>query len=657
MAVEPKKLRLSRRQGLAYLVQQQRADGGFDSFSSPSSIRFDKAFTYQTTFVPALILTALSRLHTTTSRRLSHKLSDFMLNQRSPAGSFNYWSIDSPERLSQPYPDDLDDTACALIGLFSHRPELVGPPALASFVKVLLATEVRIGGPYRTWLVPPETKHWSDTDLAVNANIAYLLSLVGQPLPNVTHYIERAIRSDQLQSPYYASTFPVLYYIARGYRGPLMPELRALANRLRLDRANLTPLQTALLLSTLVHLGADNLEVLATDLLASQSPEGSWPVAAFCLDPAREGIAYYHGSESLTTALALEALQAYAQTIGRQTTLRPTNVGTSQRTQSLHAAVTALNQRQWQSLRPELRTKSLAFTQRLAKSVGDSEIIVLPQAFNESLKEPLAKVPKAALTKLSLANVYGWTAYTIYDDFLDEEGQPDLLSVATLSLRYCLEAFDSVLPGDQEFHNFVRQTFNTIDGANAWELEHCRFERQGQQLVIATLPDYSNLTSLADRSLGHSLTPLAILRTNGLGFDNIVFRGVRQALVHYLTARQLNDDAHDWQVDLQNGHITYVVSRLLTDAHIPTGPQTIDELLPVIKRQFWHETLSKICHDMSNQVQLSRLSLARLPGLKSQNILTQLLDDIDASVTETLKTQSQTQAFLKHYATSTSAAT
>ena len=656
MAVKPAALQASLDKGLAYLAKIQRPDGGFDSYSSPSMTRFQKTFTYQTTFVPAVMLAALSGLPAPGCRRLTRQLADFVQAQHSPGWSFNYWAAASPERGKRPYPDDLDDSACALIGLFLHQPKSISAEVLAAFVKLLLATETGVGGPYRTWLVPAgDNSGWADTDLAVNANLAYFLSLVSQPLPSLTVLMEQAIRSEQLVSPYYVSTLPVVYYLARAYKGPLTGELRRIARHLQSTKANeLNALQQALLLSALLELKDRDTPKLVENLLAAQQPNGAWPADAFCLDPARGKTTYYHGSAGLTTALVLEALQAYSQTAtpaaqGITKAGQSAEPARNRRQTALQARVSALNRRQWKKLRPELHRDALNFTTSLAKTSGNAGIVTLAEAFNESLVQPLTKAQEPLLVQLGLANLYGWTAYTIYDDCLDDEGQPGLLPIASTALRYCLEAFDAALPNDRPFKTLVRQTFDMIDGANAWELAHCRFEHQGDQLIIGALPNYGDLAGLAERSCGHSLTPLAVLRAQGVKANSRLFRGVHQALIHYLAARQLNDDAHDWQTDLRNGHATYVVSCLLTDAGTKPGRYSWNKLLPPLQKQFWHDTLPRICQDISRQTALSRRSLDDLPGLKHPNALTKLLDGIDASVGETLATQNRTWRFLKHY--------
>src|SRR5438876_3918375 len=148
-----------------------------------------------------------------------------------------------------PYPDDLDDTFCALSALRLHDPDLVNEAALGRVVHLLVALETQVGGPYRTWIAPEDAPAvWRDVDLAVNANIAYFLRLTGTTLPGLTAIMEQGIMAKTLSSPYYPSLYPVAYFVARAYQGP---EGVALANQLRSLQKNDhwgTPLQTALAL-------------------------------------------------------------------------------------------------------------------------------------------------------------------------------------------------------------------------------------------------------------------------------------------------------------------------------------------------------------------------------------------------------------------------
>lgn len=635
------------------MAGQQEANGAFKSLSSPKP-SFERAITYQTVFVPALILGSLAQINTPTSRRVSKGLVKFLLTQKSPHWSFNYWTVDSPQRQTMPYPDDLDDTFCALIGLYLHNPDLIDQSALVNVVRMLVATETKPGGPYRTWLVSGDSKkNWLDVDLAVNCNVSYFLRLTGSPLPTLQEFIKNNCKLRSLKSPYYPNHYPIFYYISRAYEREKLKDLKVLSKKLLIKTEDLTPLKAALLLSSLLRLGVDeSVDQLVEFLKSSQHKDGSWPPEAFCLDPSRNGKLYYNGAAALTTAFAVEALSLYDQSISRLTLTRANHSTVTQdpRTRQTLKKIEGF----YASISPLVAKRAQPLIKQLSSGRNGAEIIGLPHRFNQAFKQTTPDVRRWVLDDLSLANLHGWVAYTIYDDFIDGEGQTDLLPVANVSMRQSLQHFADAVPACPPFKELVYQTFNTIDAANAWELENCRFSVKNGTIKIKSLPRYGRLNKLAERSLGHSLSVLAILCLEGVMTDSPDFKRIQKAFTHYLIAKQLNDDAHDWQEDLRKGHITRVVCVILNEAGIKPGSYKIDELMPKLQRQFWHNSLKSVCREM---VKHSRWGLQELSGvgvISSSNILKDLLDGIEASAEETLAQQRQAKDFLKSYQKSSS---
>ncbi len=631
--------------GLAFLAKNQEADGSFISFSSASDRPFRRLRSWQTVFVPALMLTSLSSLDESAALSIRKKLSNFLLAQKEDDWSFNYWSKSAPEYTSQPYPNDLDDTFCALVALYQHDAALINAAALAKIVKLLLATEAVVGGPYRTWLVPADSsKVWTDVDVAVNSNIAYFLSLTGNRLSKLDSLIEQSIAKSSFSSPYYPSQYAFIYYFARAYRGPMQKKL--LSKIRRLQKETETDLDKALCLSARLQLGdTQGLRDFVGELLKGQRRDGSWPAAVFYADPVKNNKLYYNGAPALTTAFVLESLKQYK--IG-------SIAGAAKETPKLQQTINMsritldIAKQQCRGLNKELRLPTLETLKRIANSNNGFEITNVAWRFNQSLKKP-AKLPDKFIETLGLANLYGWTAYTIYDDFLDGEGEPELISVANVALRRSLDCFSGVLPDNSKFQQFIRQTFDTIDGANAWELARCRFEVKGSKLMVGKTPDYGNSNKLAERSMGHALPLLAVLAAKGLEPADAAYRQTMRAFEHYLIARQLNDDAHDWVTDLQNGHITPVVAMLLTELKIKPREYDMAELIYKARKQFWLTALQKVCQQMTHHVQLSRRCLSRSGLLKTHDVISELLDGIEESIKDTLVQQNQATDFLKHY--------
>lgn len=640
--------------GLLYLEKKQQVNGSFVSDSSPRTEPWQAAYQYKTTFVPALLLSSLSQLDNPVARTIRDKLASFLLAQKSQDWSFNYWAQQAPERHTFPYPDDLDDTFCALLGLYYHDPSLIDETVLARMVKLLVATETKVGGPYRTWLVAPTSETvWQDIDLAVNANVATFVTAVSNSLPNLVAFLEQHIKTGNYTSPYYPSSYPIWYYLARAYQGSARLTLQKAVEQQWQQANKPNALDTALVLNTLLQLSPQHplLPALCRSIIRQQQTDGSWPAAAFCLDPTRRQQRHYHGSAALTTGFALEALARFSQTQTRPVTNRQT-IQAKERTHKanqLHQQIVKQTDSQFTRLRPHVRRHIKKVRNQLLKSDPKHEITLLPYLFAQFLTNPKRPVPQAAFVNLGLANLYGWIAYTIYDDFLDDEGDPKLLSAANVALRSSLLHFQRSLPKATAFQQRVEQTFDTIDDANTWEVTSCRFAVVNQSIELSSLPHFGHRQKLAERSLGHGLTPLAILvASSNVSLSSQSVEVIDQAFRQYLIARQLNDDAHDWKEDVQKGHITYVVAAILRGLDY-TGKQPFRTLLPAMEKQFWHHTLPKICHDMEQHIIRGQRLLRDNPHLQTTNLLTKLLKKTYDSIQKTKQTQYQAIQFLENY--------
>ncbi len=631
--------------GLAYLIKAQKADGSFTSWSSARMRPFKRVREWQTVFVPALMLGSLAKLDDDAALKIRQRLSGFLLEQKDDNWSFNYWTRKSPDRKTQPYPNDLDDTFCALAGLYLHDSSLVDEEALAKVVKLLLATETTVGGPYRTWLVPPDSEPvWLDVDVAVNSNIAYFLLMVSGGVPNLDRLMGETIKLDAFVSPYYPSEYAFVYYFARAYRGPHRNLLLKKARKLHKKAA--TDLDRALCISARIRLGdRQGLYAAANKLMAKQRRDGSWAAAAFYADPVKGGKLYYNGGPALTTAFVLEALGLYRQ----HRTSAPARAKKDAHIARKSVLVAA--KARCAGLEDGLRVSMTESLKTLIESPNGEEITRLPHRFDRSLTKPLPDTPETTrlLDSLGLANLFGWLAYTIYDDFLDEEGKPQLLPAANAAMRRSLECFLEAMPEDTGFAGLVRRTFDAIDGANAWEQANCRFAVEGGRLSAGRLPDYGDMSKLAERSLGHVLPPMGVLAAKGHSLESGPVRHMSEALKHYLIVRQLNDDVHDWPEDLQSGHITPVVAAMLSELGISRGDYALDDMMPEARRQFWHIVLPKMCLVMKRHAGLSRKALASSRLLRPDNVVAGLLEGLEAAVSDALAKQGQAEKFLQQY--------
>jgi hypothetical protein len=519
--------------GLTYLNQQQATDGSFEGQAQP------------TPFMAALILSSLTAVPG--SQQLREHACSYLLLQRSETWTWNYWQRDHPRSLTQPYPDDLDDTVVALAALSLHNRALIDGAVLAHLTQTLINTESEPGGPYRTWLTT-----WGDIDLAVNANVGYLLFIHGVHLPKLEAYITQSINDNHIASSYYLDHLPIIYSLSRWYRGTGVDRLNQIIMQ-ELKHAN-NALSLALAITSAINLGLPCKLVLpAVQKLIEQQQNGRWPSAVYYIGAPDNNIEQQIGSTSLTTAIVLEALARY---------------------QDLAISIK----------RPRLIAKNLP-SGDLNRLYHEQVSTIIARDHDGQITNIAAltaaafglKIAQKTLDLLNLGSLHGWIAYTIYDNFLDDEASPQLLSVANLCLRQTIKSFHTALPDNRQFCELIATTLDQVDAANTWEIIHAR--------SLDNLPNYGDLSQLAERSWGHILASTGTLIAGGHALGSLTPRAMHNFFYHYLIARQLNDDAHDWEDDLRAERITVVGVNLLKDLSPSLSKVQLEAHLPELRRR------------------------------------------------------------------------
>lgn len=627
--------------GIRYLEGVQLPRGGFLSYSTTDPEDFERAFAYRTTFFPSLILSALSQCEIDGSQVVRRRLVDFLLAQHSEAWSFNYWDRTSPESRAQPYPDDLDDTMAALAALWSADPALFDGKLNAHLAKLLIATEVEPGGPYRTWLVDEQAdQQWQDVDLAVNANIARCLSLQGVKLPNLERLIDSAISKDEIRSPYYPNAYPLIYFTSQWYQGTHRDELQRRLLDWQQQGYWHNPLQTALAISSLCRLGgaAKTLQPASMYLLSTQASDGSWPASAFCIDPMQRGQTAYAGSPALTTALCIEALQLYQQRPPDQQLAQPM-------ADPRYTTVTRQVRDRLQQLEAsELKRLSLKTLRRLLQQDTDRQIVLLPWLIADALQR---EVDESVLRQLAAASLWGWMAYTLYDDFLDDEGDAAYLPVANVCLRQLVLTLQASLE-QADFQQWCRAILDRQEAANAWEVTYCRAKVRKGTLYVGHLPDYGDYSQLADRSFGHAIAAFGVLAAAGLTKNSPAAGYLQDFFRHYLIARQLDDDAHDWEEDLRAGRLNAVTTLVLAAYQGRHGLKKAIDLQAAsdeLRLLMWEEVMPVVCKDITRHVQAARRALkqTRFPQTRK---LAGLLARHERSAQQAMQRRTETMEFI-----------
>ncbi len=465
----------------------------------------------------------------------------------------------------------------ALAALHHFDSTYVTPQMVAATVGFLLTHEAHPGGPYRSSTDTDNTRQY---DLATNIAICRLLHYVGGPFPKLTAYIARHYQPS-MTGRYYTATWPLQWQLS-GTVFPDTTKLAAIQSSLEIQRA--ATMTTTLRGTSLV----------------------------FC-DPQTD---VRYGSPALDKLRILHPTQHHAT---RQ----------SARTHTVNTF--ALARRSIRTLDPLLRHDIQGTLRRLRRADHQHEISALAWQTAPAIQHH-ELVDAQTLHALDMANLFNWAAYTMYDDIIDtEDNASALLPAANVCLRMAIKTFHSAVP-EQRFYDIVRQTYTTIDTANAWELHYCRAIVQANTIQLPpVLPEYGDLHNLHDRSLSHSLPFLGTLLSAGFALDSTATQTAWSAFRHYLVIRQLNDDLHDWQADLQVGHLSYVVVCLLRDADTVTGSHTLDGLTNHLKQVFWRATLPQITTTMQTHAKRAQWLLQQSTVVTTDtnfvsNLITGILD-------------------------------
>jgi hypothetical protein len=154
---------------------------------------------------------------------------------------------------------------------------------------------------------------------------------------------------------------------------------------------------------------------------------------------------------------------------------------------------------------------------------------------------------------------------------------------------------------------------------------------------------------LAARSFAHALTPMAVLAEYAPHSVKKMHH-IETAFQHYLIARQLNDDLHDWVKDMQAGQASYVVTAILRDMRVKNDVYDLTALMPAMQRCFRGATMSKICQRMLWHITLSRQHFIKSQLLQPSNDIYILLDNLELSAHHSMDKQAKSQALANMHA-------
>ncbi len=534
-------------------------------------------------------------------------------------GAFNYHALDD-EGHQRKYPDDLDDTALAYAAQHLYNPGGLSGGHLARFSRLLVRAETAVGGPYNTWLSDWHSdQRWHDIDPAVNANISFALLLCGAKMPYLDAYFEDCLTTKNLASRYYQSSLAVLYFISRAYAGNGKKQAVEMLSSLQNEGSWGSPLSSALAASALLRWDAPKALKPTISYLLQTQKNGFWRAEPLFVESGTTDKIHNYGSRAVTTAFCLETLSLFRQ---HQRAIRSPQVKDPDKeliSMILERFIT------------ECRTASDSFGDR-AKEESHS---LLTHSF---WRETLVWAKRAAtamrldkslndltLIDFGVAQLFGLVGYGLLDRIVDRQAKDADLPFAIFAARRCATYYERLWPGGSD--TILARIDRALEG-----------EAHNQ------VPD-----SLADKSLGCALPVLAIF--SRFSDQETKRNQFEKYFCLLLSARQWNDDAHDYLEDIAAGRQTPVVV-LLAQFTKKFNRKITDQLntLPAkqLRQIFWERCFPEICRRIRCCLVDASIALQQ-SGLPKPEYFQSLIDQQTTIVNAAERQRIQALSFLSEY--------
>lgn len=520
---------------------------------------------------------------------------------------------------------DLLTVFCVLDALQRYDKMFIPGSYLAYALHKLIDSEIAPGGPYATGT--------TQLDPAANIFIARFLSQHDVELPNLHKYLDDlVVRKDY---PKDAITPDGFRYLLASTTSP-SSKLQLLDELQKQPSTDISAQQAALRTTSIYRFGntfklCDLIESLREILV----DESNWKAERLYATEVQA-----EPNQILTTAIILEALSLQLASTRIDVTVADTEL-------QAHQAVLRMTKKQLSTLPAPLHITGLKVWDQMRRADRNHEIVLMPRFFAASLKQH-PQLSEDCLQQLGAANFFCWISTIIYDDFIDEEGDPELLPLANVAHRLSLDTYRHALPNHPELQDYIAKVYTTVDCANAWEIANTRALIRDDSIILAALPYYGNRVVLAERAFGHAVGAMVIAQLS-VGVTKKQVYKIERALQHYLIARQLNDDLHDWRKDLQVGQLSTVVTDLLRDANVVPGNYKLAKLVARLEVHFFSHGLKKVCTQLIGHVVKSRAALKSSHLMAETGGFITLLNDLEASALEAIEIQANEQAFLQSY--------
>lgn len=288
--------------------------------------------------------------------------------------------------------------------------------------------------------------------------------------------------------------------------------------------------------------------------------------------------------------------------------------------------------KKFSSLDPELQATGLAMLGKLLITPIATEIILLSANWGQSFNAPLKQEVYA---QLGAANLFGWIAHHLYQTVTYHNPAAPTTALANISLRSAAEYYQQIATQFKIDNTIVLQTFDSIDQAHAAAIS-------AQQELKLCKKQHARWTGtpirhLAECSFGHCLGPLLITHWQEAQYGQLT--AVKKLFNHYLAARQICDDLHDWRNDYDTYQVTSVTRNLFFTAQ---AFKCINEFQA--KKIFWNEGIDLHINEAKQEIEAAHILMKKITW---PNSYPQLMFDSLQTMSQSLKQVSTERVAIK----------
>lgn len=600
-----------------FLSSSQRTDGGFEDFSGREAMAANSL----------LLLFLLEKNEDEKILSIRKKSADFLLRYKSDDWVFS---------------KDLGFNFLVLYALSEYDKEIFSGEALAKILLTLTEAEEKIGGPYLS-VVDGEQK----VDLFANIVIAGFLNNFEVQLSNLEEFFSKVFELQNFYSDQ-ATDLLNIYFLSKFYKG-------------------------------------SGIKKIIEKIFASRGDDGFWSDASadmlvFCslinfgCLPDKESEEKYFSEVFLSSDLFLpfihlkeinNADRVFGQIINSSLFLNITsklaedekkskeNSEENREEEKMVDKILSLNKKRFSLLPDYFRNFANEQIEEVAKRNSDRQMLLMPYYFRSALGGKGEIFSDDFVAELGLHNAFFWTAFIIYDDFIDQEGDPKLISTANIYAREFTGFFRSIFPADKKFDDFFSCLMDKLDAANTWEALYCRIKVKDEKIIIPeNLPDYKDYEVAYEPASAHILGSVAMLYKMGFSLESCEVKNLIEYFRHYLIAMQFNDDIYDWEEDLRRGQISTAVCALLNDWKKENPEKNEIDFkkdISEIRKIFCFSTMEKLSSEAIKHTQESQKALDKMDFLENKAPLEKFINLTQNASQKAFLEQKKTRDFLDNF--------